>query len=211
MNNTMENISMNLIHLGLDFDNTIVIYDELFYEYALQKKYIKNNIEKTKIAVRRELINQGREDIFTELQGIVYGKLIAKVPMQKFLAESLKYVLDLGAKVSIVSHKTKYPIFGEKIDLHKASMLWLKNNGFFDNSVIGIKEDDVFFEKTIEDKVSRIHSIGCTHFIDDLEKVLCQINDNVSKIKFGNDGNISEYKCFRNWNDLKLLLLNQPM
>ena len=52
---------MNKFHIGLDFDNTIVLYDEIFYNYVLENGYIEPTIEKTKKAVRDELIKRGKE------------------------------------------------------------------------------------------------------------------------------------------------------
>jgi len=199
---------MKDIHLGLDFDNTIVIYDQLFYDYALKCGYIDKGIEKNKVAIRKELIENNQEDIFTKMQGVVYGKLIVDAPIQNAMADSIRNIIKMGAKVSIVSHKTKYPIIGERLDLHKASMQWLHKNGFFDNSKIGIKETNVFFEESIEKKISRIHEIGCTHFVDDLEKVLVRLNDDVDKIQFGCLEKDSKYKVLSKWKDLKMVILN---
>ena len=43
---------------------------------------------------------------------------------------------------------------------------------FFDKNGINILEENVFFEVTKEEKIDRIESLGCTHFIDDLQKFL---------------------------------------
>ena len=38
--------------VGIDFDNTIVCYDSLFYNIALEKGLIPSNISKSKNSVR---------------------------------------------------------------------------------------------------------------------------------------------------------------
>ena len=64
--------------LGVDFDNTLVCYDSLFYRVALEKEAIPSKCAPTKRAVRDHLRENGLEDLWTELQGYVYGKRILK-------------------------------------------------------------------------------------------------------------------------------------
>ena len=65
-----------MIKLGLDFDNTLIDYDEVFYEIACEKNLIPKNIGKTKVKVRKFLKDNGEEELFTLLQGEVYGSKI---------------------------------------------------------------------------------------------------------------------------------------
>ena len=60
--------------IGVDFDNTIVSYDKVFHKVALEQSLIKNNLNISKIAVRDYLRDKGQNNIWTELQGYVYGK-----------------------------------------------------------------------------------------------------------------------------------------
>ena len=164
---------MSKLHIGLDFDNTIVLYDEIFYHYAL-KKYIDPNIPKTKKAVRYALI-KNQEHIFTEIQGIVYGKLIKNAPLQSGFINSLTLLSKMDCKISIVSHKTKYPIIGEKFNLHESALNWLKNNQVINNKDFILKEENIFFEETEIQKINRIKEIKCTHYVDDLKKILLKL------------------------------------
>ena len=59
--------------IGLDFDNTIVSYDELFHRVALEQRLVPVETPVTKLAVRDWLRQAGREDRWTEMQGYVYG------------------------------------------------------------------------------------------------------------------------------------------
>ena len=59
--------------LGLDFDNTLVRYDKLFHQLAVEKKLIKETFPCDKIAIRNFLRNEGKDENFTLLQGEVYG------------------------------------------------------------------------------------------------------------------------------------------
>ena len=184
---------MSKLHIGLDFDNTIVLYDEIFYHYALKKKYIDPNIPKTKKAVRYALIKKNQEHIFTEIQGIVYGKLIKNAPLQSGFINSLTLLSKMDCKISIVSHKTKYPIIGEKFNLHESALNWLKNNQVINNKDFILKEENIFFEETEIQKINRIKEIKCTHYVDDLKKILLKLPKNISKIHFTNE-KISDIK-----------------
>ncbi len=203
-------IKMNQLHIGLDFDNTIVLYDEIFYNYALDKKLINENIPKTKNAVRKELIKQNKEELFTEMQGIVYGKLIEKAPTQVGFLESLTNLKKIGCKFSIVSHKTKFPFLGEKYNLHESALKWLHKNKIIGNKYLDINEDDIYFEDTEEKKIMRIKDISCSHYVDDLERILLLLNNKIKKIHFvGNTNTTQKYhedffylNDWRDFNDL---------
>ena len=62
--------------LGLDFDNTLVRYDKLFHQLALEKNLIEQIVPANKTAIRDYLREQGKEEQFTLLQGEVYGPRI---------------------------------------------------------------------------------------------------------------------------------------
>jgi len=46
--------------LGLDFDNTLVRYDTLFHQLALEKGLIKDSLPVDKTAIRDYLRSQGQ-------------------------------------------------------------------------------------------------------------------------------------------------------
>ena len=48
--------------LGLDFDNTLVKYDRLFYALAIERKLIDKNMPENKIAIRDFLRREGKEE-----------------------------------------------------------------------------------------------------------------------------------------------------
>ena len=143
---------MRDIHLGIDFDNTLVIYDEIFYKLALDRGYIHKNIPAEKVSIRDYMILNGKENEFTEMQGEVYGNLIKNAKPQEGLAQALNNLLKKGIRISIVSHKTKFPIKGKKYNLHQAALNWLISNNFFEENFIGIGLENVYFEETINQK-----------------------------------------------------------
>ena len=197
---------MDSKHIGIDFDNTIVLYDELFYELALKEGLIRKGSEKTKHAVRAALIKENKEHIFIEIQGIVYGKLIKDAPAQPGIQKVLHQLINNGYKISIFSHKTKFPIIGEKLDLHVAARNWLEINGFNDPKIVGIEKKNIYFNETQEKKVSKIEKTGCAFFIDDLIKVLNDLDNRIKKIHFSpackNRELNSSIITMQSWNEL---------
>ena len=177
-------------HIGIDFDNTIVLYDDLFYKYALKRKYINPEIKRTKIAVRDYLISNNKERLYTQLQGTIYGNHIFEAPVQVYLKSTLINLRKLGHKISIISHKTKYPIEGDKINLHEAAFKWLEENDFINDNILGKDYKNIFFEESLSEKINRIHQLRCDFYIDDLPKILYLLNDNLIKILFNSNTNM---------------------
>ena len=194
-----------MLKLGLDFDNTLISYDLIFYETARELNLIPKELKKSKTAVRSFLINQNKEHKFTELQGEVYGSKIINAKQTDGMFEALKYIQNKGYELAVVSHKTKNPIIGRNYNLHKSALNWLEKNKFFDKEGLSINKNNVFFEPTKEEKVKRIESIGCTHFIDDLHSILNLIKDDIVKIHYnpGEENHPSNHLDFSNWGQLK--------
>lgn len=160
--------------IGVDFDNTIVCYDDVIYQAALRKGLIPASIPATKEVVRDYLRNCGKEDVWTELQGYVYGIGIKKAPPFPGVKEFFSHCREQGICLSIISHKTLHPFRGPEYDLHKAAHEWLDLQGFFDSIQIGLSPEHVHFELTKQEKLERIVKTNCTHFIDDLLEFLSE-------------------------------------
>lgn len=156
--------------IGVDFDNTIVCFDDLFYKAALEKKLIPADTPTSKEKVRDYLRSIDQEPAWTELQGYVYGVMIRQAPAFPGALDFFKACRDKSISISIVSHKTRTPFLGEPHDLHKAALDWLRARGFFGEA--GLPESQVYLELTKRAKLERIGALGCTHFIDDLPEFL---------------------------------------
>ena len=198
-----------MLKLGLDFDNTLISYDSIFYETACELNLIPKELKKSKTAVRSYLINQNKEEKFTELQGEVYGSKIINAKQTEGMFEALKLIQKKGYKLAIVSHKTKHPIIGPKYNLHKSALNWLEKNKFFDEEGLFINRKNIFFEQTKEEKVKKIESIGCTHFIDDLPEILDMINPKIKKILYNPKLNYlknNDYINMKKWSELSKLI-----
>jgi hypothetical protein len=158
--------------IGVDFDNTIVCYDELFHRVACEWNLIPANLPATKQAVRDDLRRRGQEDIWTEMQGHVYGARMVEAAPFPGVVEFFMHCRSVEIPVSIISHKTRYPFRGPTYDLHRAAHEWLLHHGFYDVNRIGLTPSRVYFEPTRQDKLKRIVAVGCSHFIDDLPEFL---------------------------------------
>ena len=159
------------MRIGLDFDNTIVSYDVLFYQVALEQGLIPPNIHVNKVAVRDHLRSVDKEAIWTEMQGYVYGARMKEAQAFPGLFEVLPTLLEMGHDLFVVSHKTKHPFIGEKYDLHAAASGWISENLQRPGNLL-IPRDQVFFELTKAEKIARIAELQCQIFIDDLPEIL---------------------------------------
>jgi len=157
------------MHVGIDFDNTIVGYDELFFRVASEDGLIDSSVQRSKNAVRDFLQSQpdGNKS-WTELQGKVYGLRMEDALLNPGVMQFLSFCREENVVVSIVSHKMQYPALGPKYDMIKAAGKWLRDHDFLTGI---IAEENVYFEPTRDDKIRRIDSSGCSHFIDDLKEV----------------------------------------
>jgi hypothetical protein len=158
--------------IGVDFDNTIVCYDEVFGRIAVEQGLVPPEAATSKTAIRDHLRAAGAEDRWTELQGVIYGPRMMDAPPFPGVFEFFSACRAAGLPVAIISHRTRFPYLGERHDLHAAARDWLARHGFHDSAGIGLPIERVFFEETKEAKLLRIGEVNCTHFIDDLPELL---------------------------------------
>jgi len=159
--------------IGIDFDNTIVTYDEVFCTMAKRCGLIDPAFAGTKQAVRDaiRLLPDG-ELAWQRLQGQVYGKGIADAKMIDGFEAFLRRCRAEGCATLIVSHKTEYGHYDpDRINLRNAARDWMTARGLLD-AERGVPAANVFFEGTRSEKLARIAGLSCTHFVDDLEEVL---------------------------------------
>ncbi len=160
--------------IGVDFDNTIVCYDRLFYDLAVERLLIPVSVPADKESVRDHLRRQGREDDWTELQGLAYGLRIGGAEPFPGVGEFFEECGRRGLPVYVISHKTRLPVRGPQVDLHEAARGWLERHGFHDRAGIGLPPQRVFFAETKPAKRAQIGQLQCTHYIDDLPEFLLE-------------------------------------
>jgi hypothetical protein len=184
------------MRIGLDFDNTIIRYDDTFQQAAIERRLLDakfcGNKQQVRDAIRR--LPDG-EMKWQALQGHVYGKGIAGAGIFDGVPNFLRRARMEGHTVLIVSHKTEYGHFDpERINLRRAALEWMEAQGFFSERQFAIPCDNVYFETTRTEKLLRIASLDCDVFVDDLEEVLADpgFPKSVRRILFAGTGGGNE-------------------
>ena len=190
--------------LGLDFDNTLVRYDRLFHQLALEKGLIEESLPADKIVIRDYLRSQGQDEQFTFLQGEVYGPRIIEAQPADGMLQALGELNQRGVSMVLVSHKTKTPYKGPAYDLHKSALSWLEKYNFFASSGLGWSANQVFFEESKEAKALKIKESKCTHYVDDLPEILSMLHESVDKILYDPSDFHRQipYTKISSWNEL---------
>ena len=193
--------------IGIDFDNTIVCYDALFHRVALERDLIPRGLAASKLEIRDHLRRTGREDLWTEMQGYVYGARMGEAATYPGVPEFFSWAQAAGIELAIVSHKTRVPFAGPAYDLHQAARDWIVKT-FIDRPVPLLAEDRIFFELTKEDKVGRIAALAADCFIDDLPEifVIPEFPRSTARLLFDPEGKFSptdDVSRFRSWRELQ--------
>lgn len=186
--------------VGVDFDNTIVDHDALFFDVALEMGLVSKRVEKSKNVVREHILKAYSNEEWTVLQSEVYGARLLEASSYPGVMEFFRQCRARGVPVYIVSHKTQFPEKGKPYDLHRSAFDWLESQGFFSADGIQLNREQVYFAKTRVEKLEQIARLGCTHFIDDLPEVFAEpsFSSAVSKILFDpSDAHVSWHDGIR--------------
>lgn len=159
--------------VGVDFDNTLVSYDRVFHSAAGER-----GITLGAVSPKTELRNQLRsrpdgEIEWRRLQALVYGPRMGEAELIAGVTGFFSLCRERGIATYIVSHKTESSAYAEApVNLRDAALQWMEAQGFFETHGIALTRGDVFFAASRSEKLQRIATLGCTHFVDDLEEVL---------------------------------------
>jgi hypothetical protein len=185
----------NPVRIGLDFDNTIVSYDELMSDIAVGWGLIDAGLRRNKKIVRDQLRSlPDGESHWRRLQTYAYGEGMAQARPMDGVLDFLRFCRAKSIPIWIVSHKTEYNNFGPPtVNLRQAAMQWLAKHGFFNEAITGLIPARVFFETTREEKVARIATLAVSHFVDDLDETFLEptFPPDVGKIHFVSHGEAS--------------------
>jgi hypothetical protein len=158
------------MRIGFDFDNTIVSYNRLFHKIAREQDAIPDGVPVNKLAVRDYLRAADRENIWTEMQGYVYGARMGEAEAYPNVIPVMLSLKKAGHTLAIISHKTKHPYLGKQYDLHNAARGWI-HQSLIEEGELLIPDEHIFFELTQNDKLERIGKFDCDVFIDDLPEI----------------------------------------
>jgi hypothetical protein len=198
------------MRIGIDFDNTIISYDDVFLASARDGGLIDADFGGAKQAIRDAIRLLPEGDLaWQKLQGQVYGKGVGQAQMIAGVDSFLRHCRQEGCPVLVVSHKTEFGHHDpERVNLRHAALDWMKGQGFFDEGRYGIPIENVFFEGTRAEKLARIGALGCTHFIDDLEEVLSdpEFPAGIERILFSDGAGaatVAPYVICPTWRDIE--------
>jgi hypothetical protein len=203
--------------IGMDLDNTLVCYDELFHLAACEEGLIGPSVPRNKEKIRDaiRLLPDGQRR-WTRLQALVYGPRIHAATLFEGAGVFLRHCAGSRIQIRIVSHKTRFATLdGRRVDLRRPALQWLETKGFF--SDFGLSPGDVFFESTRAEKIQRIQALRCTHFIDDLTQVFTQdaFPRETQKLLFAPHGAAfpgsgAPPLTFANWRELDRFFFDDP-
>lgn len=193
--------------IGIDFDNTIICYDDVFHKVACEKGLIPPELTRAKATVKKYLLAREREAVWTELQGVVYGTRLLEAEPYPGLPEFFSFCRENDIPICIISHKTRYPYKGRRCDLHAAAHAWLESQVWLHSAKVDFKRKNIFFEPTKSEKIYRIKATQCTHFIDDLPDLLSDpaFPENVSRLLFDPNQNHIKNRAFKrvaSWDEI---------
>lgn len=163
--------------IGIDLDNTIADYDEIFFDIAKKMGYIESDGFHGKSDVKDLILRSSEGDLrWQKLQGQVYGRWMHKAKLFPGFLVFLWASIARGNNVYIISHKSIYGHFDEdRIPLRDMAHSWIKNWLVDANLADYFRlNENIFFEETRKQKVQRVDSVGCDVFIDDLKEVFLE-------------------------------------
>jgi hypothetical protein len=155
--------------IGLDFDNTIVSYDDAIAQLARERFELPKDLVVNKLSLRDFLRAEGREREWTEFQGELYGPGMRYAHPYPGAIDTMQKLSACGCRLVIISHRTKYPYAGPSHDLHAAAKTWVAGR-LTSQDLVG--EGAVHFLETRVEKIAMIASLNCDVFLDDLLEVL---------------------------------------
>jgi len=191
------------MRIGFDLDNTIFDYSEALEQLVKKDlRFPRTQISK-KEHVKSYLIKHFNEDSWTEFQGKLYTSCFENVSVSP---NTIQLLNDLSKhhEVHILSHKTKFPVLGPRIDMRIGSMQKLEELGLrvrfgSDSSTINVK----FFDTSAE-KIQVINSMNLDFFLDDLQSILEKITTAKTRALFTSAQTDYElpFLVFQNWLDV---------
>jgi hypothetical protein len=191
------------MRIGIDFDNTLIGYDDVFLAAARERGLLSFGFAGNKQAVRDaiRLLPDG-ELAWQHLQGYVYGTGNSGAVMFEGVDGFLRRCRAAGHGVFIVSHKTEYGHHDpSRVNLREAALGWMEAQGFFAPDIYAIPRENIFFEASRAEKLKRIAALKCAWFIDDLEEVLTDPDfpPGVTRMLFGASGSLPNLATCSSW------------
>ena len=146
------------MRIGIDFDNTIAIYDNIFLNF-LKKFNIESELfSNPKDQLKKHLFKDPNGiKKWNKIQGQVYGKDVRKAKIALGFFNFIKLANHFKYEIFIISHKTKFGHFDKsKVNLRDMAILWMDRNSFFDLDALSIKKNNIFFCSSRKEKILKM-------------------------------------------------------
>ncbi len=189
MSQTLER-NRNRMRIGIDFDNTLIDYSDLFFRIARERGLVEHTVPRDKIAVREHIQKNHHDEDWQRIQVAVYGEQIDCGNVMPGARDFILYGRELGHSFCVVSHKAQFArIAPDGPNLQQAALSWMQEHHFFEPVAaggLGFRTTDISFAPTRADKVARINALNLTVFIDDLSEILTHpaLNPSVRRVLF---------------------------
>lgn len=194
---------MPKLRIGIDFDNTLICYDNLFYDLALEKGWISIVHSRNKNEIKQTVTKKFDDDHWQDLQALAYGTLrILEADFFPGVIDFFKEMKNFDVEIFIVSHKSEFSHKDPSKNLHKSALSWMEEKSITSY----VAKQNINFCPTIEEKVLKISELKCDLFIDDLSKVfeLDSFPQNCLPFLF-NSNQIGSWQNTNNWEEVASL------
>ena len=125
--------------IGIDFDNTLARYDNVFYEASRSAGFTDLKPRQSKQQIRDHIRKQPNgDDHWQRLQAQVYGHRMAEAELFEGVGPFFHACMTSDVEIFIVSHKTEFGHFDPtRTPLRQAALSWMESRGFFEKSRFG--------------------------------------------------------------------------
>lgn len=203
--------------VGLDFDNTIVDYQEAIAALSDSIPNLPKNLLRSKINVRNFLREGNREPEWTAFQGEVYGPGMKFAKPYPEAISCMKSLQNAGHSLVIISHRSRHPYAGPMYDLHAYARSWIADH--LQSTGLFARQADiqvVNFLETKTEKIEKISSLGCNVFLDDLPELLLDTEFPMGVHKYLFDPHLkyiseatTSLDAIKSWSDFRLKIIKK--
>jgi hypothetical protein len=196
------------VRIGIDFDNTLVCYDRLFRQLAMEAGFFAEELPDAKQEIRDFLRSQPNGEIrWQQIQALAYGPRIDEAELFPGVVEVLTKLGNRGEQLFVVSHKSRFAAQDNGgCDLRQAAHGFLASSGLFAEGLLAPQQ--VYFEASRADKAARIGMLECDLFIDDLPETFAEegFPSQTRKILFAPRPQPAELEQCRSWQQIGSVL-----
>lgn len=202
------------MRIGIDFDNTLICYEAVFTQLAVERALATRGERLSKQEVRsRARQSSGGELLWQRLQAEAYGPRIHEALPAPGVMDFLGACRIRNIPVCVISHKGEFAVQDPGgVNLRTAALEWLKDRGFFEPRV-GLDPVDCHFSATRAGKLAQIAQEQCTHFIDDLPETFLDSSfpSRVIRLLYDAEGGLGtvlpEVRTFHTWIEIQSHLI----